>query len=89
MVDNKGNTKGAIFMARKQNENKPKDSDMSIVKTLLFRDDKDEDLLALVNTYSSMRPAFKPKALIREILLEVLPERITSLQEGRQAIKTA
>jgi len=68
-------------MTRKQNENKSKDSDMGLVKSVLFEPKKDDKLLQLVNTYASYRPAFKPKSLIREILLEVLPERIKKLQE--------
>lgn len=89
MVDNKGNTKGVSFMARKQNKNKPEDSDMGLVKTVLFEPKKDDKLLQLVNTYASLRPAFKPKSLIREILLEVLPERIKQIQESQQQTVTA
>jgi len=73
-------------MARKQK--KEQVAKMSIVKTLLFKDDKDEDLLAMVNTYSALRPAFKPKSLIREILLRILPVEIDKYQERNKALKT-
>lgn len=40
-----------------------------------------QEIIKLVNEYASLRPAFSPTSLIKDILLQVLPVKIAELKK--------
>ena len=46
-----------------------------------------DKLMKLVNKFASLRPAISPTSLIEEILLEMLPQKITEA-ETKSQVKT-
>ena len=39
-----------------------------------------QEIIKLVNDYASLRPAFSPTALIKDVLLQILPLKIAELK---------
>ena len=39
-----------------------------------------QEVIKLVNQYAALRPAFSPTALIKDVLLQVLPLKISELK---------
>lgn len=49
----------------------------------------DEKVLSLVNNYSSLHPGIPALSLLRNLLLEVLPERIEQIHETKRQKQTS
>jgi len=57
---------------------------MKVVKTLYFGGNRnDDELLAKVNTFSSLNPGISPKPLIRNLLLRTLDDENSRLQKEK------
>jgi hypothetical protein len=44
--------------------------------------DGHQEVIKLINEYASLRPAFSPTALIKDVLLEILPVKIAELERA-------